>query len=52
MLDNRRHRIDEAIGKILAGDFSPNPNRTCPRCPHFFVCGDPPEGQLIKKNLT
>lgn len=51
MLNNRRDRIGEAVGKILSGDFLPNPNRTCPRCPHFFVCDDPPEGLLVKKNL-
>ena len=52
MLKNRRDRIGEAVGKILSGDFPPNPNRTCPRCPHFFVCDDPPQGLLIKKNLA
>ena len=51
MLNNRRDRIGEAVGKILSGDFPPNPNRTCPRCPYFFVCDDPPEGLLVKKNL-
>ena len=52
MLNTRRELIGEAISKILSGDFPPHPNRTCPRCPHFFVCGDAPEGQLIKKNLN
>ena len=51
-IKNRQDKIVDAVGKILSGDFPPNPNRTCPRCPHFFVCGNPPDGPLIKKNLN
>lgn len=52
MLNNRRDRIGDAVGKILSGEFPPTPDRTCPQCPYFFVCDNPPPGLLIKKNLS
>ena len=51
-LDARRDRIEAAVAKIGAGEFPANPkqpSRTCPRCPYFFICSQPPEGRLTKK---
>lgn len=51
-LQTRRERIGEAGKAIADGRFPPKPDRTCPRCPHFFICGEPPNGVLTKKNLN
>lgn len=51
-LKTRRERIVDATQKITAGDFPPNPGRACPRCPHFFICSQPPPGKLVKNNLV
>lgn len=50
-LQTRRERIRMAIKAISAGQFPPNHGRSCPRCPHFFICGELPFGPLTKKNL-
>lgn len=53
-LKNRRIRIEDAASSIRAGEFSASPkqpDRTCPRCPYFFICTDAPLGHLSKKNL-
>lgn len=35
----RLGRYDAAIVGILAGQFAASPvDRTCPRCPHYFIC--------------
>ena len=55
MLDARQDRIEAASAKIGAGRFPANPkrpSRTCPRCPYFFICSQPPAGKLTKKNLA
>lgn len=54
-LNNRRKRIEVAAASIRSGAFpsSPKqPDRTCPRCPYFFICTDTPSGNLSKKNLN
>ncbi len=52
--DTRKNRIQAVGTKIAAGEFPANPkqpSRTCPRCPYFFICSEPPAGELIKKSL-
>ena len=54
-LNTRKESIEAAGAKIRAGEFPANPkqpSRTCPRCPYFFICTQPPAGRLTKKNLT
>lgn len=54
-LNTRRKRIEVAAASIRSGAFpaSPKqPDRTCPRCPYFFICTDAPSGNLSKKNLN
>ena len=46
-LHNRRDKSDELLAQINAGEFPAVVNvRTCPRCPHFFLCGAVPNGTL------
>ena len=48
-LEARRAKIEKVAGDILQGRFPATPerpDRTCPRCPYFFVCTDVPEGVL------
>ena len=54
-LNARKDRIEAACAKIRAGEFSAEPkqpSRTCPRCPYFFICSQPPAGRLTKKSLA
>ena len=38
-INTRLKHYNEAIRGILHQDFSPQPSeRTCPRCPHYFIC--------------
>ncbi len=47
-LKNRRATSDEMLRGIAAGQFPLEIDPvSCPRCPHFFVCGAVPRGQLI-----
>ncbi|WP_341917086.1 ATP-dependent DNA helicase [Hydrocarboniphaga effusa] len=48
VLGNRRRKIQEALEKVQSGDFAQKEERTCPRCPAFFVCGPVPPGRLEK----
>ena len=53
-LNTRKDRIEAAAAAIRAGKFPADPDRpsrTCPRCPYFFICSQPPAGRLTKKNL-
>ena len=53
-LNSRRERIEAAGTKIIAGEFPANakqPSRTCPRCPYFFICSQPPTGRVTKNSL-
>ena len=44
---NRREKAEDFLTGITAGAFPPKPNdRTCPTCPHYFVCGAVPQGPL------
>ncbi len=39
VIGNRLAKYDKAIAAIRAGRFPPKPNdRTCPRCPQYFIC--------------
>ena len=54
-LDTRKGRIESAGANIRAGEFPAQPkqpSRTCPRCPYFFICSQPPAGRLTKKSLA
>lgn len=54
-LDTRKGRIESAGANIRAGRFPAQPkqpSRTCPRCPYFFICTQPPAGRLTKKSLN
>lgn len=49
-LTERRAEVDNVVEAILAGDLPPKrSNRSCPRCPAFFICGPLPAGTLVKK---
>lgn len=46
-VENRKITGADLLSKILSGQFFPKPDNVgCPRCPHFFACGRPPEGIL------
>ena len=47
----RLSKTQSAMGAIAQGHFPAKPeNRTCPRCPSFFICGKVPAGKIgIKK---
>jgi superfamily I DNA/RNA helicase len=45
VIGNRLKKYDDAIAGIRAGNFPPKPNdRTCPRCPQYFICPAVPGG--------
>ncbi len=51
-LASRRQKIGDIVGGVASGRFPAKPNnRTCHRCPAFFICGPIPAGPL-SKNLT
>jgi ATP-dependent DNA helicase UvrD/PcrA len=47
----RLNKTQSAMSAIALGHFPAKPeNRTCPRCPSFFICGKIPAGKIgIKK---
>lgn len=48
-LRNRQETLARVLGDIRAGRFpAVRSQRTCPRCPAFFVCGPVPEGALTR----
>ncbi|MDQ0457505.1 UvrD-helicase domain-containing protein [Rhizobium paknamense] len=50
-LASRRQKIGEVVGGVASGRFPAKPsNRTCHRCPAFFICGPVPPGPLSKKS--
>ena len=54
-LNTRKGRIEAAAAAIRVGEFPAapkQPSRTCPRCPYFFICTQPPTGRLTKKSLA
>jgi hypothetical protein len=49
-LENRKAKLDNALGDIRLGKFPPEPSvRSCPGCPAFFVCAAVPAGVLQRK---
>jgi superfamily I DNA/RNA helicase len=49
-LRNRSETLARVLGAIRAGRFPAiQSQRTCPRCPAFFVCGPVPEGLLTRR---
>ena len=37
---------------MQAGQFPSKPEaRSCPRCPHFFLCGELPGGRWVQEKL-
>lgn len=45
--ENRRKTAIKFLGGIARGEFPPEIDAvTCPRCPHFFICGATPTGPL------
>ena len=43
----RLKRTQAALAGIANGHFPAKPeNRSCPRCPNFFICGKVPEGEV------
>lgn len=51
-LETRRQKVQSILQGIHSGDFPANPEpRICPRCPNFFICGEPPGGTFAIKKL-
>jgi hypothetical protein len=51
-LETRRQKVQSILQGIHSGDFPANPEpRICPRCPNFFICGEPPGGIFAIKKL-
>jgi len=47
----RLDKTQSAMGAIARGHFPAKPdNRTCPRCPSFFICGRVPPGNILLKS--
>lgn len=43
-------KAQSALGAIAKGIFPAKPDdRTCPRCPNYFICGNVPQGKIPKK---
>lgn len=53
-LETRRQKVQDIVESVRKGDFPPRAEaRTCPRCPHFFICGDLPDGAItIERSET
>ena len=54
VLNTRKASIEAAGSMIRVGEFPANPkqpSRTCPRCPYFFICTQPPAGRVTKNIL-
>jgi len=50
VLERRRDKVAEALGRILAGAFPMKESSfVCPRCPAYFICGPVAAGTLEKK---
>jgi superfamily I DNA/RNA helicase len=44
---NKKAKSGSMLEEIAAGQFPPKANsRTCPKCPHFFLCDAMPRGDL------
>lgn len=46
-LETRRNKLQDIVRGARLGEFEAKAEaRSCPRCPHFFVCGELPAGAL------
>lgn len=51
-LESRREKLQTFLQAMQAGQFPAKPEpRSCPRCPHFFLCGELPGGGWVQKKL-
>lgn len=51
-LKNRRANVEKMLGDMREGKYPADvdrPDRSCPRCPSFYICGPVPLGPLAKK---
>lgn len=49
-LESRREKLQTFLRAMQAGQFPAKPEaRGCPRCPHFFLCGELPGGGIQEK---
>jgi DNA helicase-2/ATP-dependent DNA helicase PcrA len=47
-LAKRREMTEKNLASVLAGKYPAAPDATtCPRCPHFFICPELPNGSLV-----
>jgi superfamily I DNA/RNA helicase/Zn-dependent peptidase ImmA (M78 family) len=47
--ENRRNKLTSMLKNIYLGMFPIAPEaRSCPQCPHFFICGNLPTGPIKK----
>lgn len=50
-LETRRGKLQNIVQGVRRGEFAAKAEaRSCPRCPHFFVCGGLPAGALSIRN--
>lgn len=51
-LESRREKLQTFLQAMQAGQFPSKPEaRSCPRCPHFFLCGELPGGRWVQEKL-
>lgn len=51
-LESRRKKLQTFLKAMQAGEFPAKPEaRSCPRCPHFFLCGELPGGGWVQEKL-
>ncbi|AKC78210.1 DNA helicase UvrD [Xanthomonas arboricola] len=51
-LESRREKLQTFLQAMQAGQFPSKPEaRSCPRCPHFFLCGELPGGGWVQEKL-
>ena len=51
-LESRREKLQAFLQAMQAGQFPSKPEaRSCPRCPHFFLCGELPGGRWVQEKL-
>ena len=51
-LESRREKLQAFLQAMQAGQFPSKPEaRSCPRCPHFFLCGELPGGGWVQEKL-
>ncbi|KGC10177.1 hypothetical protein DM48_6806 [Burkholderia gladioli] len=51
-LESRREKLQTFLQAMQAGQFPAKLEaRSCPRCPHFFLCGELPGGGWVQEKL-